>query len=442
MEGGHHPELHLTDSRTINLVLSTAAVKGLTIQDFNLAKQIDESNVLYSSKWLKGNPSMIKAVLQTEDENASGFCPLLLRTPLPLADINNPGSKLMSGICQLAEQGTKGGFPGMQGKHEWPEQLSDEDLGKRLKLLSNWNLSPDKRSISRTFQAINFSEGIKLLNAVAKLAVEKDHPPDLHLTECRRVVVEITTPQFQGLTILDMSLAEHIDKMEIQYAETATDINSFQKNFNWELESSPSEDCKVQRPAMSPEQPEFEVQPDISIEHSAGGQAEVDPKDTATLLHSLILVYAGAGFGGLSIQEAASRLKMQGLPGLKDKAKTVQIARITRNHPDFVPCDGIGCYALRKSLLKSFLAGTLDAEALADEKRMEAIVLEKYISQGAPDSEQCKSTSSTPLPEVCSPGLPQSRAPTPKPYKTIIHTHSPGLQRRKTPPICGHRLAA
>lgn len=80
------------------------------------------------------------------------------------------------------------------------------------------------------------------------------------------MVVEITTPQFQGLTILDMSLAEHIDKMEIQYAETATDINSFQKNFNWELESSPSEDCKVQRPAMSPEQPEFEVQPDISIE--------------------------------------------------------------------------------------------------------------------------------------------------------------------------------
>jgi hypothetical protein len=51
-------DLHLTDSRTVSMVLFTSAVKGLTIQDFNLARQIDKHTVLYSSQWLKANPRM------------------------------------------------------------------------------------------------------------------------------------------------------------------------------------------------------------------------------------------------------------------------------------------------------------------------------------------------------------------------------------------------
>lgn len=51
-------DLHLTDSRTVNLVLSTPAVKGLTIQDFDLARQIDKNDVQYSSTWLKENPQV------------------------------------------------------------------------------------------------------------------------------------------------------------------------------------------------------------------------------------------------------------------------------------------------------------------------------------------------------------------------------------------------
>lgn len=76
-------------------------------------------------------------------------------------------------------------------------------------------------------------------------------------------------------------------------------------------------------------------------------------------------------------------MKRHNLPGLREKGKAVQVAKITRNHPDFVACDNIGCFALRKSLLRSFQSGDLDAEEYADEKKMEAVVFEKYAASAA-----------------------------------------------------------
>lgn len=111
--------------------------------------------------------------------------------------------------------------------------------------------------------------------------------------------------------------------------------------------------------------------------------AQETQKDSATLLHSLILIFADAGAGGLSIQEAVRRIKKKSLPGLREKGKVVQVAKITRNHPDFVACDNVGCFALRKTLLRSFQCGSLDPEEYADEKKMEAIVFEKYAASAA-----------------------------------------------------------
>lgn len=91
-------------------------------------------------------------------------------------------------------------------------------------------------------------------------------------------------------------------------------------------------------------------------------------------------MYSEAGATGLSVHEAVKKLKELKLPGLKEKAKAVQVAKITRSHPDFVPCDDVGGFALRKSLLKCFRDGTVDPEEYADEKRLEATVLEKYVS--------------------------------------------------------------
>jgi 4a-hydroxytetrahydrobiopterin dehydratase len=50
---GHHPDLHLTDYRRVQVVISTHAAGGLTMFDLILASKIDEIPVVYSPKWLR-----------------------------------------------------------------------------------------------------------------------------------------------------------------------------------------------------------------------------------------------------------------------------------------------------------------------------------------------------------------------------------------------------
>jgi len=50
---GHHPDLHLTDWRSVQLVLSTHSVGGLTRADFSTAAAIDALPVSYSPKWAR-----------------------------------------------------------------------------------------------------------------------------------------------------------------------------------------------------------------------------------------------------------------------------------------------------------------------------------------------------------------------------------------------------
>ena len=54
---GHHPDLHLTSYREVEVILFTHSVGGVTGNDILLAKMIDkEVKVCYSPKWLKMHP--------------------------------------------------------------------------------------------------------------------------------------------------------------------------------------------------------------------------------------------------------------------------------------------------------------------------------------------------------------------------------------------------
>jgi 4a-hydroxytetrahydrobiopterin dehydratase len=53
---GHHPDLHLTSYRKVEIVLYTHAVGGLTENDLIMAALIDAVPVVYSPKWLKEHP--------------------------------------------------------------------------------------------------------------------------------------------------------------------------------------------------------------------------------------------------------------------------------------------------------------------------------------------------------------------------------------------------
>eukprot|EP00743_Colponemidia_sp_Colp-15_P003048 GILK01003294.1.p1 GENE.GILK01003294.1~~GILK01003294.1.p1 ORF type:complete len:160 (-),score=25.33 GILK01003294.1:113-550(-) len=50
---GHHPDMHLTSYRNVELVLYTHAKGGVTENDLILAAKIDQLPVEYSPKWLK-----------------------------------------------------------------------------------------------------------------------------------------------------------------------------------------------------------------------------------------------------------------------------------------------------------------------------------------------------------------------------------------------------
>ena len=53
---GHHPDLHLTSYREVEIEIYTHSVGGVTKNDLVLARMIDrEVKVDYSPKWLKNN---------------------------------------------------------------------------------------------------------------------------------------------------------------------------------------------------------------------------------------------------------------------------------------------------------------------------------------------------------------------------------------------------
>jgi 4a-hydroxytetrahydrobiopterin dehydratase len=51
---GHHPDIHLTEYRNVEIVLFTRSLGGVTANDILVARMIeDEVNVDYSPKWFK-----------------------------------------------------------------------------------------------------------------------------------------------------------------------------------------------------------------------------------------------------------------------------------------------------------------------------------------------------------------------------------------------------
>jgi len=54
---GHHPDLHLTNYRDVEVILTTHHIGKLSEFDFAVASDLDAIEVRYSKKWLKENPT-------------------------------------------------------------------------------------------------------------------------------------------------------------------------------------------------------------------------------------------------------------------------------------------------------------------------------------------------------------------------------------------------
>lgn len=54
----HHPDIHLTGYRNVEIVLFTHSLGGISANDIAMAKMIDAEVAFdYSPKWLKENPA-------------------------------------------------------------------------------------------------------------------------------------------------------------------------------------------------------------------------------------------------------------------------------------------------------------------------------------------------------------------------------------------------
>ena len=94
-------------------------------------------------------------------------------------------------------------------------KLTLEEATALLKNVAGWTLCHDGERIRHEWRAKNFMAGIDFFNAVAKLAEEEGHHPDLHLEGYRNVVIEVWTHAIGGLSENDFILAAKINQIPI-----------------------------------------------------------------------------------------------------------------------------------------------------------------------------------------------------------------------------------
>lgn len=82
--------------------------------------------------------------------------------------------------------------------------------------LNGWALTHHGERIQKNWTMKHFMAGIEFLNAVAKLAEDDQHHPDLHLAGYRNVTIEIYTHAIGGLSENDFILAAKIDELPVK----------------------------------------------------------------------------------------------------------------------------------------------------------------------------------------------------------------------------------
>jgi 4a-hydroxytetrahydrobiopterin dehydratase len=88
-------------------------------------------------------------------------------------------------------------------------KLSDAEVRTRLKNLPGWEATPS--GIRKTFSRRDFKDAIRLVNAVAELAEEANHHPDILLFGWNKVTFTLMTHSEKALTEKDFALASRIE---------------------------------------------------------------------------------------------------------------------------------------------------------------------------------------------------------------------------------------
>ena len=82
------------------------------------------------------------------------------------------------------------------------------ELKERLKKIPEWEL--EKKHIERAFEFDDFADAIDFVNAVAEVAEEEEHHPDIHI-RYTTIKLSIQTHSEGGVTEWDLGLAKRIE---------------------------------------------------------------------------------------------------------------------------------------------------------------------------------------------------------------------------------------
>ncbi len=91
-------------------------------------------------------------------------------------------------------------------------KLTEENIEAYLALVDGWE-DHDNGEIEKKFEFKNFEEALAFFNAVAAIAIEEDHHPDMSIIDYRVVYLIFTTHAIEGLSDNDFVMAAKSDQI-------------------------------------------------------------------------------------------------------------------------------------------------------------------------------------------------------------------------------------
>jgi 4a-hydroxytetrahydrobiopterin dehydratase len=90
-------------------------------------------------------------------------------------------------------------------------RLSDEEIQEKLQGMRGWQR--EGNAITKEFVLGGFTEATEFVVAIAPIANEMDHHPDVQIYRYKRVKISLTTHSEGGITQNDFALAAKIDAL-------------------------------------------------------------------------------------------------------------------------------------------------------------------------------------------------------------------------------------
>ncbi len=90
--------------------------------------------------------------------------------------------------------------------------LTGNELEKAVKKFAEWELSENEKELLRIVEFEEFMEAIDCVNAVADIAEDLFHHPDIDI-RFTKVTFRLTTHDVGGVTAADLEMASRIDNL-------------------------------------------------------------------------------------------------------------------------------------------------------------------------------------------------------------------------------------